>query len=181
MDSNRYQNRNIYKIVDNGYNKCYIGSTIEALSTRMARHRSNYRIYLTGGKASYKVSDIFDEFGVDNCKIELIEEYPCDNKTQLLKREGFHIQNTHCVNKCVEGRTRQEYKDAHKEERRQYDLNNKQKIADQCHQYWVNNKDRLQSWRSEKFVCEICQGCYTREHRALHEKTRKHQNAMRQD
>ena len=109
MESNRYQNGKIYRIVDNGYNKCYIGSTIEALSSRMAKHRALYRVHLNGGKASCKVLDIFDECGIDNCKIELIEEYPCDNKMQLLKREGFHIQNTNCVNKRVEGRTKQEY------------------------------------------------------------------------
>ena len=40
MENNRYQNGKIYKFVDNGYNKCYIGSTIEALSVRMAKHRS---------------------------------------------------------------------------------------------------------------------------------------------
>ena len=45
---NKYQNGKIYKIVDVGYNKCYIGSTCEALSQRMARHRSNYKRYLQG-------------------------------------------------------------------------------------------------------------------------------------
>ena len=77
------------KIVDKGYRTCYIASTIEALSTRMAKHRSKYRNYLNGGNASYKVLDIFDEFGVENCKIELIEVFPCENKMQLQKREGF--------------------------------------------------------------------------------------------
>ena len=73
---------------------------------------------------------MFDEYGTENCKIELIEEYPCENKIQLQKREGFHIQNTHCVNKRVEGQdlTRQEY-DA---------------------QYWLNNKERISEFKSEK-------------------------------
>ena len=163
MESNRYQNGKIYKIVDNGYNKCYIGSTIEALSVRMAKHRSGYRNYLSGGHADYKVFEIFNEFGIDDCKIELIEEYPCENKMQLLKREGFHIQNTNCVNKRVEGRTKQEY-------RFEYNA-----------QYRENNKERLSEWKSEKFVCDICQGCYTRDHRSHHVKTLKHQNALSQD
>ena len=45
---NKYQNGKIYKIVDVGYNKCYIGSTCEALSQRMARHRSNYKKVFAG-------------------------------------------------------------------------------------------------------------------------------------
>ena len=30
----------------------------------------------------------FDEFCVESCKIILIEEYPCQNRKQLEKREG---------------------------------------------------------------------------------------------
>ena len=168
MNSNRYQNGKIYKIVDNGYNTCYIGSTIEALSVRMAKHRSGYRNYLNGGKASCKALEIFDEHGIENCKIELIEEYPCENKIQLQKREGFHVQNTHCVTKRVEGQylSQEEYRERHKEEKQQY-----------MTQYREHNKERL----SENIVCEICQRCYRRDNRSHHVKTLKHQRAVSQD
>ena len=43
---NRYENGKIYKIVDVGYNKCYIGSTCESLSKRMERHRKQYKEYI---------------------------------------------------------------------------------------------------------------------------------------
>ena len=60
----KYQNGKIYKIVDVEYNKCYIGSTCEELSQRMARHRAIYK----RKRASYVSSfDLFDEFGLDNC------------------------------------------------------------------------------------------------------------------
>jgi hypothetical protein len=165
MESNRYQNGKIYKIVDNGYNKCYIGSTIEALSSRMAKHRSGYRNYLSGGNSHYRcnVWDMFDEYDLENCKIELIEEFPCENKMQLLKREGFHIQNTNCVNKRVEGRTKQEY------------------MFEYNAQYRENNKQKLKEHNSEKIVCEICQSCYRRDNRSHHEKSLKHQRAVSQD
>jgi hypothetical protein len=45
---NRYENGKIYKIVDVGYNKCYIGSTCESLSKRMERHRKQYKEYSKG-------------------------------------------------------------------------------------------------------------------------------------
>ena len=45
---NRYENGKIYKIVDVGYNKMYIGSTCESLSKRMERHRASYKHYLKG-------------------------------------------------------------------------------------------------------------------------------------
>ena len=63
MESNRYQNGKVYKIVDNGYNKFYIGSTIEALSVRLAKHRSGYRNYLNGGKASCKAGATVTDAG----------------------------------------------------------------------------------------------------------------------
>ena len=34
-----YQNGKIYKIVDNGYNLCYYGSTVQPLSKRLASHK----------------------------------------------------------------------------------------------------------------------------------------------
>ena len=117
---------------------------------------------------------------VDNCKIDLIEEFPCENKAQLLKREGFHIQNTSCVNKRIEGQTRQEHRENHKDDMKRYLAENKEKIAEQTHQYWLKNKERLSERKREKFVCEVCQGCYTRDHRTTHEKTLKHRNALLQ-
>ena len=62
---NKFQNAKIYKIVDIGYNKCYIGSTTEELSMRMARHRANFKRFLNGSNNNHTRSfDIFNEYGV---------------------------------------------------------------------------------------------------------------------
>ena len=100
MDTNRYQNGKIYKITDVGYNNCYIGSTTESLSQRMARHRKAYQSY-TEGRSNLTVFQIFHEYGRENCKIEWIENYPCNCKKELEAREGYHIRNTNCVNKVI--------------------------------------------------------------------------------
>ena len=72
---NKYQRGKIYNIVDVGYNKCYIGSTIEKLlSNRMSRHRYGYNRYKINSQKKMASFDIFDEYGIDNCKIELIEK-----------------------------------------------------------------------------------------------------------
>jgi hypothetical protein len=67
----------------------------------MSQHRSHYK-RLTN---KCTVSVIFDKYGVQNCKIELVENYPCNSKNELMKREGYYIQNNECINKCVAGRT----------------------------------------------------------------------------
>ena len=66
---NKYQNGKVYKIVDIGYNKFYIGSTCEELSRRMSHHRAKFKRFLNGSKETYMRSyDIFNEYGVENCK-----------------------------------------------------------------------------------------------------------------
>ena len=105
-----YSNGKIYKIWDINYNKCYIGSTVEQLSSRMTKHRAKYKQYVN---AKYPLTNSFlsfDEFGIDNCKIELVELFPCKSKAELETREGFHIRNNECVNKNITGRTKQGYK-----------------------------------------------------------------------
>ena len=53
---NRYESGKIYKIIDAGDNECYIGSTCEVLSQRMARHRHKYPQYLKGKMHMVSVS-----------------------------------------------------------------------------------------------------------------------------
>ena len=56
---------------------------------------------------------LFDEFGVENRKIVRIEEYPCQNRKQLEKKEGEYIGNDKsCLNRCIVGRAWMEYYDA---------------------------------------------------------------------
>ena len=80
----------------------------------MARHRQNHqKAEEWNTKTNCRL--LFDEYGMENCKIELLEDYPCENKEQLLKREGYYIQNNDCVNRCVAGRTINEWKEDNKE------------------------------------------------------------------
>ncbi len=107
---NKYIRGAIYKIVDSGNNKAYYGSTINKLNSRFKGHKREYK-YWKAGKLKTKTSSfiIFDEFGVDNCTIELILEYPCNSRTELKKKEGEYIKNNECVNKLIAGRTKKEY------------------------------------------------------------------------
>ena len=136
--NNKYANGKIYKITDNAYTKFYIGSTIQPLSSRMSGHRRNFKCYLDGKVYLTTSFLLFEEFGIENCKIELIEEYPCENLEQLLKKEGEYIKSTECVNKNVLGRTSKEYyeecKDNIKERTKVYRESNKDKILERATQ-----------------------------------------------
>ena len=51
---------------------------------------------------------MFDKFGIENCKIELVENYVCSSIAELHKREGYYIKNNDCINKNISGRSAKE-------------------------------------------------------------------------
>ena len=126
-------NGKIYRVCDNGYNQFYYGSTIQSLPMRLGKHRSLYKLY-KDGKYNKRVSvyDIFDKFGMENCKIELVEACSFENKSEMQKREGYWIQNEACVNKHIPART---IKDYYQDKREQ--------ILEQCKTYRENNKEKV--------------------------------------
>ena len=93
-----YANAKIYQIISPNHPVPYIGSTTQRLSKRMAHHRSQYNPC-----SSHIVIEAGDAY------IELIQEFSCENKEQLNKREGEMIRERDCVNRCVAGRTQAEW------------------------------------------------------------------------
>ena len=84
----------IYKITSKS--GVYIGSTIHPIEKRLAEHRYSYEQYKKE-KGKYMTS--FMLLDDDDCKIEMIEMYKCDDRKDLDKREAEIIQSTTCVNK----------------------------------------------------------------------------------
>jgi len=92
---NACKNGKIYKIVNlDDESKVYIGSTCETLEDRYGLHKVNKRQYERGIRGYTSSFDI-----LDNSKIELIENYPCNSETELKKREQYYMDNIKCINK----------------------------------------------------------------------------------
>jgi hypothetical protein len=91
----------VYKISSNESDNCYIGSSkYKYPCQRMASHKCHYRRYLDNRSKFYTVCKLFDEVGIDNCKIEVIENVL--DFSQLRRQERYHILNTqNCVNKNI--------------------------------------------------------------------------------
>ena len=142
VKTTNYQNGKIYKVVDKSYEMCYIGSTIDTLPNRFKGHKTHYNQYLQGNKLRFtSVFDMFDKYGIENCKIELIEKYPCDDITELQRREGHFIKTTDCINKNIAGRSASERyndnPDYYKEKSKTYYNNNKDgKIKEYIEEHW---------------------------------------------
>jgi hypothetical protein len=99
----KYQNSKIYKIYSDLGDKLYIGCTTKQyLSQRMAKHKYDYTYYKKkregSGFAFVTSYLIFDEYGVDNCKIELLETYPCNSIDEIRKRESHYIKTIPNIN-----------------------------------------------------------------------------------
>ena len=151
--SNKYEHGKIYKFCDVAYNLAYYGSTAETLCQRMSRHRSGYRQYKSGKCEKCTSYDIFDEYGIENCKIELVELYPCASKIELKKREGEHIKNNSCVNKMIAGRTSPEWAKDNRNlmnayQKKYYDAN-KDHILEHKKEYRATHKDHPQTKQRE--------------------------------
>ena len=191
--TNKYQYGKIYSIRNHLDNDIYIGSTTTALSNRMVKHRHDMNRF------NMKISKKMKEIGVDNFYIELVEEYPCDNIEQLRKKEGEYIRQMGTLNTRIEQRTIQEYYLDTIDKRTEYNRINREEILRKKKEYHKKNieiiraKDneryhanketiyeKSKEWKSTKVEC-VCGGCYTKAHKAEHEKSKKHINNINKE
>ncbi len=98
---NKYENGKIYKIVSIGKNKTndiYIGSTFLTLKERLKNHLNEYN-----RKDCNSYCTSYEILKIGEYRIELIENYPCDNDDELRLREAeYIIENLDiCVNKQI--------------------------------------------------------------------------------
>lgn len=98
----------IYAVANPDYTKVYIGSTTSPLNKRVSEHKGSLRDFKLGKIRWVSVMDIIEE---GNYEIELVEEYECDDRKQLLIREQFWIDNTVCVNTNRAFKTPEQYKE----------------------------------------------------------------------
>ena len=107
-----YNNGRIYfiePICDHEENEVFYGSTLQTLSKRMGKHRSDYKRWKNGKSTKLMCYELFEKYGLEICKIYLVELYPCKSREQLEAREGNYIRNYDCANKCIPGRTLKEW------------------------------------------------------------------------
>lgn len=179
-----YQNGKIYKIWSVCGDKVYIGSTTKKyLSQRMDSHRSQYKRWKSGKTNKTTSFELFDEYGIENCKMELIELSPCNTNDELTARESHYIRTLDCVNKYIPQRTKKEYnednKDKLSDKMKQYREDNKDKISEQNKQYYEDNKDKLSEQKKQLTLCQ-CGSTVRKDSLSRHFKTVKHEQFINQ-
>jgi hypothetical protein len=165
-----YANGKIYKIEVDGLT--YYGSTVMTLRERMSKHKNTFKRWKNGEINKCACFDLFDKYGFDNCPIELVEDYPCETKKDLLIREDCYIKNMECINENAAHTTREEAL----EQKRQYHQDHKEKFNEkrrQHHQDHQANKEAISEKRKEKIVCE-CGRTVRKSDIAQHRRTKIH-------
>ena len=147
-----YQQSKIYKIWSPSKNLVYYGSTTQTIAQRLTKHKCSHKKYNEDNNSGYCTSYLV--LNCEDYKMELIEEYPCNNKDQLCNKEGEYIKNNECVNKVIHGRNKIEYakeyriknREKRKEYNKQYIENNKEQNKEYHKQYRINNKEQRKAY-----------------------------------
>jgi hypothetical protein len=91
---NKYENGKIYKITNTVTDDIYVGSTIHPLNSQIQRAFDALQ-----GKRyikNIKLYKLMNDIGFDKFSIALIEDFPCETKTELCQeRRIFHIYIKH--------------------------------------------------------------------------------------
>jgi hypothetical protein len=172
-----YSNGKIYTIRFHNSNEIYIGSTTQSLAVRYGEHKRQKSMPI------YKlINNKYDGFW-NECFYELYENYSCNSREELCKREGEVIRqfkddkNYDCLNRKIAGRDKNKYYE-----------DNIEKLKEKQIIYYYNNIERVKEKdqkRSkiyyEKTKIEItcdCGSCINKKSLTLHYKSKKHQKYL---
>ncbi len=121
----------------------------------MDTHRSSYKHWKNGNSSLIRSFTLFDEYGLDDCFIELLEAKACNSKDEMHQIEGKYIRSMVCVNKNVPGRTKTEYYQDHRDEiiknSKEYYEENKDKINEYKKEYYEINKTKINEQKKEYY------------------------------
>ena len=190
-----YSNAKIYCIRNRASNDSivYVGSTTRPISERMAAHRKTIK-----EKPNIKIYKCMAEVGVEHFHAELLCNFPCSNKEELLAEEGRHIRlhNTidNGLNTNVAGRSQKEHYVENKvrlceEKRQNYESNaeilrqkdrewyaaNKEKAAVQNKEYRLRNAEHLKEYEAGRAAAKVAKN------KAYHEAHREEINARHEE
>lgn len=134
----------VYKITNEDESLIYIGSTQCKLNVRLSLHKFHYKLWKANRFAYLSVFEIFDKCGVDNIKIQLLDEINYDDKKDLYRIEANYIKNLKSINKNIPLQTRKEYYEIHKNE-----------ISQKVKQYYLNNIDLMTQKAKQYYSANI--------------------------
>jgi hypothetical protein len=169
----------IYKIVcnDSTITDSYVGSC-----SNITKRRYNHKSKCNNPTDKYYNLNVYQFIrangGWSNWNMIAIEQVSYTVKYQLLIRERFHLENLGAtLNRLVPARTRQEYRDEHKEQisqknKENYQLN-KTELLEKNKEYKELNKQQINEKRKELITCE-CHRTFRKSDISAHKNSKIH-------
>jgi hypothetical protein len=130
-----YSKGKIYLITDD--KGCYVGSTTQSLKRRYQKHSTD----INYNKRKCSSSKIINKW---KSKIILLEEYPCESRQELLKKEREWMDKIKCVNK--------ERPFITQEERKEYQDNYRKENKKELNEYRKNWRKFKSSWGYNNYL-----------------------------
>jgi group I intron endonuclease len=198
--SQDFSKAKIYKITNDYNDEVYIGSTCDTLNKRLSKHKGDAND--TNKNKNRLFYKLMNEIGFERFRIDLIENYPCEDRYALRQREGYWIRQLGTLNLKIAGRESEEYhkdyyeknknkileyhKNYHEnnktkilEYHKKYNEENKEMIKDKKRQYYQETKEIQAEKAKQDITCEC--GCAVRIYKiSRHRQTKKHIELMKE-
>ena len=157
----------VYRIVPDNPKESshqYFGSTTQQyISSRFAAHKYMYKRYLEGSYGYCSSYWLFNEYGVENCRIETVEELEGDCLETLAQRENYYIIGCPNINKRVAYRSLEERQEYERQKAKEWYANNKEhkkqyytEHKDYHKKYYLDNKEKLTEYMKARVNCPKC-------------------------
>ena len=198
-----YSQAKIYKITNDFNNDIWVGTTCDTIVKKFSVHKAQaIRKY----RKDCIIQKLIKEYGFDRFRIQLIEDYPCEDLYQLRQRQGYYIRELKAINKYADGKDYYEKNKEHmneqkkeydqrpevKEQRKEYLKQYRQKpeVKESKREYqrtpqrkeYKKNYDQKQEVKDKKSEILVCEcGCSLRRDTiSRHKKTKIHLNLLAQ-
>jgi len=147
-----YSKSLIYKLCckDVNINEIYVGSTTNLIK-RKYKHKYDCNNINSKSYNHYVYRFVRENGGFQNWSMIIIENYPCENKRELEKRERYWLEQLDAtLNSIKPFTTEEEIKEQVKECKKKYYENNKEKQKEYQKNYQKNykeiNKDKIKEY-----------------------------------
>jgi hypothetical protein len=150
----------VYRIVAIEGPEVYVGSTLLATRDRFIQHKGQYKRWKNGKSNGCSVYELFDKYGVDNCRMILIKEYEVEDRQHLEVYETLWVKKMKAINKyepcggLLLKQYKKQYCEANKEKNKQYREANSNKLKEQKRRYYEANKEKILEQKKQIITCE---------------------------
>ena len=127
----------------------YVGSTCN-FTKRKNKHKTDSSNLNSKSHNSKVYKFIRDNGGFENWDMVMVEEYPCENIMQKVKRERYWCEELKSeLNSISPCRDKKEYRQYKKEKLKEYYQDNKEKLIEYQKEYRQDNKEKIKEYRQD--------------------------------